>query len=105
MAYAQMVALGSSFAAGPGVEPVLDRSAMRSGRNYAHLVADALGAVLVDATLVRMVVIPATIHLLGRRAWWAPTPLVRLRARSETGEEPVGATEQPANVSDATPVT
>jgi len=59
-------------------------------------------AVLVDATLVRMVVIPATIHLLGRRAWWAPAPLVRLRPRSETGEVPAHATEQPADVSPIT---
>lgn len=49
--YAQMVSLGSSFAAGPGVEPVLDRAARRSGRNYAQLVADRLGATLVDATV------------------------------------------------------
>lgn len=47
----RMVALGSSFAAGPGIEPVVDRAAGRSGRNYAHLVADRLGASLVDATV------------------------------------------------------
>jgi putative drug exporter of the RND superfamily len=35
-------------------------------------------AVLVDATLVRMVLVPAFMHLLGRRNWWAPAPLVRL---------------------------
>lgn len=46
-----MVSLGSSFAAGPGVEPVLDRAAGRSGRNYAQLVATRLGATLVDATV------------------------------------------------------
>ena len=51
MSYSQMVALGSSFAAGPGLEPVVDRSAMRSGRNYAHLVAAGLGAALIDATV------------------------------------------------------
>lgn len=46
-----MAALGSSFAAGPGVAPVEDRRAMRSARNYPHLVAQALGADLVDATV------------------------------------------------------
>lgn len=46
-----MVALGSSFAAGPGLQPVLDRAAMRSGRNYAHLVATQLDATLIDATV------------------------------------------------------
>ena len=34
------VALGSSFAAGPGIAPVLDKAAGRSGRNYPHLVAE-----------------------------------------------------------------
>ncbi|QII07794.1 SGNH/GDSL hydrolase family protein [Rhodococcoides fascians A25f] len=49
--YSDMVALGSSFAAGPGIEPVVDDKAMRSGRNYAHLVAEDLGAALTDATV------------------------------------------------------
>jgi RND superfamily putative drug exporter len=44
-------------------------------------------AVLVDATLVRMVLVPAFLHLLGRWTWWAPEWLARLRARSETGED------------------
>ena len=35
-------------------------------------------AVLVDATLVRMVLVPAFMHVLGRGNWWAPAPLVRL---------------------------
>ncbi|BCZ23562.1 MMPL family transporter [Mycobacterium senriense] len=43
--------------------------------------------VLVDATLVRMVLVPAFIHLLGRWTWWAPRPLVWLRERSVTGED------------------
>ena len=38
-------------------------------------------AVLVDATLVRMVLVPAFIHLLGTRNWWAPKPLVWLHER------------------------
>ena len=35
-------------------------------------------AVLVDATLVRMALLPAFMHVMGRWNWWAPTPLVRL---------------------------
>ncbi|WP_156655974.1 MMPL family transporter, partial [Mycobacterium sp. 852002-51971_SCH5477799-a] len=42
--------------------------------------------VLVDATLVRMVLVPAFIHLLGHWTWWAPRWLTRLRDRSVTGE-------------------
>ena len=51
MAYSHMVSLGSSFAAGPGLEPIVNRPAMRSQHNYAHLVANQLGATLVDATV------------------------------------------------------
>lgn len=38
-------------------------------------------AVLVDATLVRMVLVPAFMHVLGRLNWWAPAPLARLHER------------------------
>ncbi len=38
-------------------------------------------AVLVDATLVRMVLVPAFMHVLGRWNWWAPKPLVWLHER------------------------
>ncbi len=46
-----VVALGSSFAAGPLIPPVVDADAGRSGRNYPHLVAARLGADLVDLTV------------------------------------------------------
>ena len=38
-------------------------------------------AVLVDATLVRMMLVPAFMHILGGWNWWAPKPLVRLHQR------------------------
>ncbi|MCD2192011.1 SGNH/GDSL hydrolase family protein [Actinomycetospora endophytica] len=44
------VAMGSSFAAGPGITPVVDAAASRSGRNYAHQVAHTLDLELVDVT-------------------------------------------------------
>ncbi|WP_037607975.1 MMPL family transporter [Streptacidiphilus rugosus] len=46
-------------------------------------------AVLVDATVVRTLLVPAVMALLGRGAWWAPGPLRRLHERfgvSEGGE-------------------
>ena len=46
-----IVALGSSFAAGFGVQPVIDRAAKRSGNNYAHLLAERLSARLTDLTV------------------------------------------------------
>jgi RND superfamily putative drug exporter len=38
-------------------------------------------AVVVDATIVRALLVPATMRLLGRWNWWAPAPLARLYAR------------------------
>ena len=35
-------------------------------------------AVLLDVTLVRMVLVPAAMSLLGHRAWWLPSWLDRL---------------------------
>ncbi|GAA2120884.1 MMPL family transporter [Nocardioides bigeumensis] len=36
-----------------------------------------LVAVLLDATVVRALLVPATMRLLGRANWWAPAPLAR----------------------------
>ncbi|RLV04658.1 hypothetical protein CTZ27_11375 [Streptomyces griseocarneus] len=38
-------------------------------------------AVVVDATLVRMLLAPAAMQLLGRWNWWAPAPLARVHRR------------------------
>ncbi|GAA0240676.1 MMPL family transporter [Actinomadura nitritigenes] len=38
-------------------------------------------AILVDATVVRALLVPATMRLLGRANWWAPGPLARLYGR------------------------
>jgi RND superfamily putative drug exporter len=38
-------------------------------------------AVLLDATLVRLLLVPATMTLLGNWNWWAPKPLKRLYSR------------------------
>ena len=43
-------------------------------------------AVLVDATLVRIMLVPAFMHVLGRANWWAPKPLVRLHERLAISE-------------------
>ena len=40
-----------------------------------------VAAVLIDATLVRMLLVPATMTVLGRWNWWAPAPLRRLHER------------------------
>jgi RND superfamily putative drug exporter len=43
-------------------------------------------AVAIDATLVRALIVPAVMRLLGRANWWAPAPLARLHRRIALGE-------------------
>src|SRR5436190_6675681 len=60
-----------------------------------------LVALLIDATVVRALLVPATMKLLGRWNWWAPGPLARWwerhgfreegRPRAVAEEEPVSA--------------
>jgi uncharacterized membrane protein YdfJ with MMPL/SSD domain len=38
-------------------------------------------AVLIDATIIRALLVPATMRLLGRAAWWAPPHLSALTSR------------------------
>jgi uncharacterized membrane protein YdfJ with MMPL/SSD domain len=38
-------------------------------------------ALIVDATIIRVLLVPAAMRLLGRANWWAPGPLRRLYAR------------------------
>ncbi|MGI8804108.1 MAG: MMPL family transporter [Thermoleophilaceae bacterium] len=51
-------------------------------------------AVLIDATIVRALLVPSLMELLGRWNWWAPRPLRRLHERfglSEREPRPAGA--------------
>lgn len=43
-------------------------------------------AVAIDATLVRALIVPATMRLLGELNWWAPGPVARLYRRLGLGE-------------------
>ncbi|MCR1784601.1 MMPL family transporter [Nocardioides carbamazepini] len=47
-----------------------------------------LVAILVDATIIRALLVPATMKLLGRWNWWAPAPLARWWERHGFREEP-----------------
>lgn len=44
-------------------------------------------AIFLDATVVRMLLVPATMRLLGRSNWWAPRPLQRFYAKYGIKEE------------------
>lgn len=51
-------------------------------------------AVLIDATIVRALLVPSLMALLGHRNWWAPKPLRRLHNRiglTEGGDERIEA--------------
>jgi len=43
-------------------------------------------AVLIDASIVRALLVPSLMELLGKWNWWAPRPLRRLHARIGLGE-------------------
>src|SRR5580698_162846 len=58
-----------------------------------------IAALILDATLVRMLLVPATMRLLGDANWWAPAPLRRLYARYGIREDAAprpGAVAAPA---------
>jgi RND superfamily putative drug exporter len=54
-----------------------------------------VAAVLVDATVIRMLLVPAAMHLLGRSNWWLPRgmdrrlPQLHVEGRSDTFLRPV----------------
>jgi lysophospholipase L1-like esterase len=47
----RIVNLGSSFSAGPGIQPQVNIAAARSGNNYAHILAKQLNAELTDLSV------------------------------------------------------
>lgn len=57
-------------------------------------------AILVDATIIRGILVPAFMRLAGRANWWAPAVLTPFFRRFGLREEPAGAigTPQPAHV-------
>jgi RND superfamily putative drug exporter len=52
-------------------------------------------AVLMDATVVRGVLVPAFMRIAGRWNWWAPAPLARLHARFGLADGPADTVAQP----------
>jgi RND superfamily putative drug exporter len=57
-------------------------------------------AILLDATLVRMVLVPATMSLLGERNWWTPAWLDRVLPRldAEASDTVVQTAEDDARI-------
>ncbi|MEJ7755412.1 MAG: MMPL family transporter [Nocardioidaceae bacterium] len=50
-----------------------------------------LVALLIDATIVRGLLVPATMKLLGDANWWAPGPMRRWWERHDIGENEAAA--------------
>jgi putative drug exporter of the RND superfamily len=50
-------------------------------------------AIFLDATIVRMVLVPAVMQLLGKRNWWIPDWLERILPRLDVEHVAVGAAE------------
>ena len=55
-------------------------------------------AVLMDATLVRGVLVPAFMRLAGRANWWAPAPLARWHDRRGLRTRTCHASREPAMI-------
>ena len=52
-------------------------------------------AILMDATIVRALLVPAAMRLMGRANWWAPGPLARLYGKYGIREGDTPAPQQP----------
>lgn len=58
-------------------------------------------AILIDATIVRIVLVPAVMKLLGERSWYAPRALRRVHDRFGINEGEVAAQQRPTVPVDA----
>ncbi|MCU1643777.1 MAG: hydrolase family protein [Nocardia sp.] len=96
------VALGSSYAAGPALEPIIDIDCLRSGADYAHLVADRgvtgrhlapqIDAVTPDARLVTITIGGNDLGYVGA--------LTTLSCRNALGPSACGGAATPATAAD-----
>jgi len=90
-AAAIMVAVFAAFVAGP--EPLL--------KMFGFGLAVA---VLIDATVVRLILVPSAMALLGHRAWWAPRWLSRRLPRVDLEAPAFGPADRPVPDRMPTPV-
>ena len=90
----EAVALGIAYTG-----RVITAAALIMSISFAALIASSVSimklfglgltlAILVDATLVRMVLVPAFMRLMGERNWWAPHWLKRVHDRFGFSEAP-----------------
>ena len=65
-----MIVIFAAFTLSP------DRMLQQAGFGFAV-------AIFVDAVVIRCLIVPAAMELMGRRAWWLPAPLARLLPKVE----------------------
>ena len=72
-----------------------------SGISFIQMIGVGLAvAVVIDATIVRAFLVPATMRLLGRWNWWAPAPMLRFWERfgiREVSELPAPPSQGPSH--------
>jgi RND superfamily putative drug exporter len=67
-----------------------------------QIAAGLAAGVLLDAVVVRMLLLPALVSLFGRLNWWMPSSLARLlRISTDTPREIVGREREPLPIGDA----
>ncbi|MEU5988479.1 MMPL family transporter [Spirillospora sp. NPDC047418] len=71
-----------------------------SGITFIKMVGVGMAvAILMDATIIRGLLVPAMMRLMGRANWWAPGPLARLYRRYGIRETPATNTRKPLVIS------
>ncbi len=71
-----------------------------SGITFIKMVGVGMAvAILMDATIIRGLLVPAMMRLMGRVNWWAPGPLARLYGRYGIREVPATNLRKPLVVS------
>jgi RND superfamily putative drug exporter len=67
-----------------------------SGITFIKMVGVGMAvAILMDATIIRGLLVPAMMRLMGRANWWAPAPLARLYGRYGIRETPATNLRKP----------
>ena len=74
---------------------LIDAGSIGRGGRDANILRAGSGidaAILVDATLIRMLLVPAVMHLLGRGNWWLPRGMARRLPQLHIEGPPIAST-------------
>ncbi|GGW64157.1 MMPL family transporter [Streptomyces xantholiticus] len=89
---AGLAQVGGLITAAAALLAVVCFALVMSSVSFAKMIGLGLTlAIIVDATVVRGLLVPAFMRIAGRFNWWAPAPLRKLHARFGVREEAAGA--------------